>query len=177
MTAFSPKSCHYLKQEVIELVYPEGWVTEVAWAPTVFILKTRCFYLRGLCNSCDLRNPNELQWRMMCIVYLGPRAPGRRAHPAWDSDPGFSDLSLSQNPLLLPCKSLELFSLMGVCIEVSGKYNARERAGMICAYGSFVSQLGACRPSVHVHDWVCVCIQHATWTCKFCMSYMHLMYW
>lgn len=131
----------------VELVYPDGWVTEVVWAPLdrYSFLKTACFYLRWLWHSDDLRHPNHPQWRMMCAVYAGRRTPRRHPHPAWDSDPGLNSLCLSQNPLMLPCKFSELFSLVCVwgcvCIEVSEKYDAGGGEGMICARGSFVNQL------------------------------------
>ena len=120
------------------------------------------------CNGYGPRRPNQPRWRMKRAVDSGPGTPRRCTHPAWDSGAGLGWTCLSQNPLLLPGKSPELF-FPNVCLEGGWKVWYWRRGTMISAHGPFVSPLPRSHgPCV----CLCLCTQQTPCTCKFCMSHV-----
>lgn len=118
------------------------------------------------CHGFGPQHPNQPQWRVRRTADLGPGTPGRRTRPAWDSGAGVSCACPSQNPLLLPCKSPELFVLTCVERKTEGS-DTGGAAQMIDAHGPFASPLlRSQRPCV----CLCLCIQQTPRTCTFCMS-------
>lgn len=104
----TPSGRRYLElvQQMDEwLKFPEPCWTEL-------FLKQDVFTSEWLRNGCNLRQPNQCQWRGMWALqgkYLRLRTPGRHMYLAWDSDSALSCFCLSQNPRLPSCKPSEVF--------------------------------------------------------------------